>query len=244
MEKILYLNTMDVGKLVLNGVEKRYLIHTTPSLKEALIYLIDNPEVSMFVCDMDAENRICRKMIENLKHLNPILPIMLLNPGRSKISETELRQFNNNISIVNTLEQVKENIDNAMMNRRQFNRIIWPLSANFYTEKDIKYVETGLVLSLSAGGAFVKTTHFDIAKENLNRKIILEIKFEDFKFLVESIVLRVNEHSTGEMPAGFAAKFINISTATHSYIKRIVNDKILSSLMKVLNLLEEESVGN
>jgi Tfp pilus assembly protein PilZ len=102
------------------------------------------------------------------------------------------------------------------------------LSAIFYHEDNPAVSESGVVLSLSAGGAFVKTTNLSLLD---NEAVIIEIQFMDFKFLVEAKVVRINKELSQELPVGFAVEFTKISEATKRYIARLIKDRILSTLL-------------
>lgn len=236
MEKILYFNSDDNSNLDLTKLQNKYDLQIKKNIKDTFIYLINNPLVVAFATDLNDDKELTKKLLENIYHLNNMLSYIIVNTNNTPVDEKELKRYNDNAIVVNTADEIVNIVDSTSTNRREFNRIVWPLSTIFYEPSMQSSYETGLVLSISAGGAFVKVSSLELIEKIRNKNIMMEIVFEYFKFLVEASVLRVNSDVTSDISYGFAVKFVDVSEATHKCINTIVNNRILSFLMDALGI--------
>lgn len=228
MEKIVYLSTDGRYQLDLTPVRDQYGIFKTSQAKDALIYLIDNPETCVFIYDLVPSDEDNHRMLTTLYNLNSLMPFIGVQTIRSNRTEFDYKLYNENFILLDNPKKIAEVLSREQKNRRRFNRTVWPLSAIFYHEDNPAVSESGVVLSLSAGGAFIKTTNLSLLD---NETVIIEIQFMDFKFLVEAKVVRINKELSKDLPVGFAVEFIKISEATKRYIARLIKDRILSTLL-------------
>lgn len=228
MEKIVYFS--DDGKYYLDirTLRDKYEIHKTSRIKDAVIYLIDNPDTELFLCDLAVSDEENHRVLTLIANLNPVMPFIGVRTIKTNRSEFDYKLYNENFALIDSPDKIDDVLARERKNRRRFNRTVWPLSAIFYRVDNPNASESGVVLSLSVGGAYIKTTNLSLAKDE---ELIIEIQFMDFKFLVEGRVVRINKDLSGDLPVGFAVEFIKVSEATKHYIARLIDDRILSTLL-------------
>lgn len=233
MEKFVYYSP-DGEFLIKSKLDvNQYTVYFGSKLNDVLIYMINNPDTMLFLYDLNSDNEVNKKVMEGIYQLNALLPFIGVATENELVDEDRNIAFNRNYQTIRPLDDFNETLQSVQKNRRQYNRTEWPLSATFYLERDPKHSESGIVLSLSAGGAYVKTTNLGLVGDS---KLLMEIKFKDFKFFVEAYPIRVNRETIQGTSPGFAVEFANVSHATQKYIKSIINDRILSGLLDALNL--------
>lgn len=174
-------------------------------------------------------------LIQRVDNINPLVTKILLN-----VSETWREQNKDIIEkyhlevlepeneeehlllLVNTL------LDENQHERRRFNRIQWPLTASikagFHDEEEKKNV-----LSLSGGGAYIKSEEF-LPREG--DKLLIEINFKDFKFLTDCEVVWLNDRAQRkDLPRGFAIRFVDPTPSSQKIIDSIIRDRLMKTMM-------------
>jgi hypothetical protein len=235
MDKIIYLSSGDLFKSEIEKIKGGYQIFRARNLRDALIFLINNPDVGAIIYTVPSSTSIDKKTMEVLFHLNPLFPIIIAPKEAGKYDQTQLLEWNKNIILLESIDDIENVLHSTQKNRRKYNRVDWPLFATFYKNINSPSTETGKILSLSAGGSYIQTTNFDMV--DLNQPVYMEIHFRDFKFFVESTVVRINKTLSSEsLPPGFAVRFDNVSIATQTYINHIINDHLMMTLFKELDI--------
>ncbi|NPV00166.1 MAG: hypothetical protein HPY53_02175 [Brevinematales bacterium] len=235
MDKIIYLSSGDLFKSEIEKVKGGYQIFRARNLRDALIFLINNPEVGAIIYTVASSSLIDKKTMEVFFHLNPLFPVIIAQKETGKYDQNQLLEWNKNIILLGNIDELDNVLQSTQKNRRKYNRVDWPLFATFYKNINSSTTETGKILSLSAGGSYIQTTNFDMV--DLNQPVYMEIHFRDFKFFVESTVVRINRTLSSEsLPPGFAVRFDNVSIATQTYINHIINDHLMMTLFKELDI--------
>lgn len=228
MKKIILLRLNPTLALEYNFILKYYDVKIVNSLHDTVLTLLENPDISLLLIEPNKNTETVRKLCEKIHLLNPMMGIYLLKPLELPFQSDYMDE--NNIRVFPDFHEddVAAAIKSSMENRRNYNRIKWPLTVKYFKVKNMDHYFQGDVVSLSAGGVYVKADDLTLVQKNL--ALLLQISFNDFSFFVEGVVVRVLEKQSGEYPRGFSAEFVQVSQPTKAVIHRIVNDKIVTEL--------------
>ncbi|OQY40838.1 MAG: hypothetical protein B6229_00740 [Spirochaetaceae bacterium 4572_7] len=205
-------------------LERLINFHRVFNIKEALIYQIENPSINGIIYDSKTlENRDIQSSLKKSNTLNP----MILQFVLGDIELTGKLKANDSIFIIKNINDIHNVFTKHNSNRRESNRAYWPIQVNYH-KNDKSRGNWGLILSISVGGCFIKTEHFELGV--VGDMFIMDIHFNDFNFLVEGEVVRVQRIANMNSPQGFSIKFISPSVQTKDFIEEIINDKIISTL--------------
>jgi hypothetical protein len=219
MSKLLYLSEKQLVKNSSN-------VEIANSLKESILFFLNNHDTSGFVFDLKTDIEDNKKILLLINKFNPLLPVIILS--ENDIPDL-LKKWNSNIIGAKNFDEVIAN-RNIYINKRKFYRINWPLNIAYSYSYDMPNSSTGKILTLSLGGAYIITD--DIHNLETNQKLICRVEFSIFFLLVESSIIRIIDNHTSEIPMGFAVQFENITDATKKCINRIINDEVISVLSK------------
>lgn len=207
------------------------------NLEEALQTAVSDSSFHYFICRAQSVSE------ENLLFL--IKKIHTVNPQISKIiTEVSERWENENNDLCEkySLTLVSDEAGEESLlfainhvglrdskQRRQFNRIEWPLTVQIKPASGKGEPILKNILSVSGNGVFVKSEDYAPIKE---QTLILQIYFKDFKLLTEAKVVWVNDGKTrSDLPLGFAASFKNVTPSSQKVIDAIIKDKMLKNLL-------------
>lgn len=208
-------------------------INHVRSVKAAIIYQIEFPEIDAIIYDSNSLDH--RELILNLDKsllLNP----MVLQIITGEISLTNNLEQNSNIIQSDDYTEISKLIRNHNINRRKDNRATWPIQVNYHKKDEPEDSKWGMILSISVGGCFIRTEHLELGKKG--DIFVMNIHFEDFNFLVEGEVIRVQRIADMSSPQGFSIKFHSPTLQTKGFIEDIINNKILSTIFSDFNHLE------
>lgn len=225
MEKILYISLGSEKALDLKPFEEFYRMFYASSVKESVLMVLKTPEIVATLFDLSEDEEKNRKILSSLFQLNEMMPVFLTNSNDSEKYWVE----NPNLKVYQDLGDFAKQADRASMNRRRHTRVNWPLSTNYYTLENPDAVKKGEVLSLSAGGAFVRTE--EIPSEKVGDQFLYEILFQNEKCLLEGCVKRVEKTQTPETTVGFGVEFLNVGESTRDYLCSLIHHYVLSELL-------------
>lgn len=218
---------------LLNESRSQLEIHYVKSVKAAIIYQIECPEIDAIVYDADTIDH--RELLTNLEKslmINPLILQFLIGD----ISLPLKVETNKSIILINNINEVVKVISQHKINRRQSNRAKWPIQVKYHKKEDSENGKWGMILSISVGGCFIKTEHLELGKKG--DIFTLNIHFKDFNFLVEGEIVRIQRIADINSPQGFSIKFISPTPQTKEFIQEIINNKILSTIFSDFNHLE------
>lgn len=212
-------------------LEEVFEVNTVKSIKAAIIYQIEFPAIDAIIYDSDTmEHREILDSIEKINLLNPmILQLVIGSMELDNKSETMAE-------VLNDANKIIRRIESHGKNRRKSNRASWPINAKYHNHGKFDQRFKGVVLSISTSGCYIKTGHLDLGSPG--DKIDIEIFFEDFNFLVEGEIVRIQRIANLNSPQGFSVKFIDPTPQTKSFIDQIINNRILSMIFSDFNHLE------
>jgi len=231
MEKILYLHEGSEGLLHLEGLSEQYQILHARSLKEAAVKLLDIPSIIAFISDFSDDEEKNHKAMSIVFTLNEVMPFITTSPASLEPYWAD----NPNLKLAENTEAILPLLERAAKNRRLYARTNWPLVAHFYKAMSPEIARRGEMLSLSAGGAFIKINPVEDVFEGEN--YLVEISFQEEKCLLEGQVVRIRKTPLPDAPEGFAMEFVNMDDPTRDYLSGLVKHYILSRLL--LNFEEE-----
>lgn len=215
---------------------KEFKINHVKSVKAAIMYQIEFPDIDVIIYDSTTIEH--RELISNLEKcllLNPLI-LQIIN---GEISLTAKLENNENIIISSNFKEIGSLIKAHKLNRRHDNRATWPIKVNYHKKNEDIESRWGMILSISVGGCFIKTDYLELGKKG--DQFIMNIHFEDFNFLVEGEVVRVQRIANLSSPQGFSIKFHSPSPQTKGFIEEIINNKILSTIFSDFTHLEGSS---
>ncbi len=213
---------------MMQTVNADYHIHYASNLRDSVLFMVDNPDVSHLVFHFKGQGNEYQGTIRIIQEINNLLPIILVPQQNYEMVKNDFLQ-QPNVIVLGPGMDLSKILARTTPNRRRANRITWPLRATFYNADKPDLAETGQVISLSILGAYIKTPNLDLLTKE---KIMMEIAFTDFKFLVEGILRRINREMNQKTPLGFAVEFVHISPATSAYINSLINDKLIHALVE------------
>lgn len=206
----------------LNPLKKEFSVNYIRSIKAAIIYQIEFPAIDGIIYDSDSlDHREILDSIEKIKLLNPLVLQVVLG-------DLQLENENHQLVKDDNLDSIIRRISNHSKNRRESNRATWPIRAVYHNSNSFDKKYTGVVLSISIGGCFLKTEHLDLGKPG--DKVDMEILFDEFNFLVEGEIVRTQRIADLTSPQGFSIRFLEPSPQTKKYIEQIINNRILSMI--------------
>lgn len=212
----------------MQSVTSEYQIHFSANLRDSVLFMVDNPDVSHLVFHFKGQGTEYQNIVRIIQEINSLLPIILVpQQNYDQVKNDFLNQPN--IIVLGQNMDLSKVLARTLPNRRRANRVTWPLRASFYNASNPDLMETGQIISLSILGAYIKTPNLDLLNQ---QNIMMEIAFTDFKFLVEGVIKRINREMNQRMPLGFAVEFVHISPATSAYINSLINDKLLNALIE------------
>jgi hypothetical protein len=233
MDKIIYYSEQNNNIKEIKGV----LIEKTINLRQTIMFFLNNQDASGFIFDIQKSIEDNKKVLQLINKFNPGIPVIIIADEKETFNIEEYKKWNQNILWAKNFDEVSI-VYKPFINKRKFYRINWPLNIEFSETFELKNSLKGKILTLSVGGAYVKSN--DTAGLKKDMKLICRLEFSLFYFLVESKVVRVINTEADEMnPAGFAVQFFNISEATKNCINRVINDEVVSTLFSELNIALE-----
>ena len=97
MEKIIYLSSGDLFKAEIEKIKGGFQIFRARNLRDALIFLINNPEVGAILYTVTSSSQIDKKTMEVLAQLNPLLPIVIIQKEVGKFNQKQLMEWNGGV---------------------------------------------------------------------------------------------------------------------------------------------------
>lgn len=213
----------------------RYLIQNSKfdvslvhNAKDMILSLLESPMTNMLVIESISFDVSLVEICEKINILNPLLSISIL---RDSVSVGEEKNFTlYNVTFISNDENDKllSLLNKNTSNRRQHNRVKWPLFVKYSLSREMQPLHVGDAISFSAGGTYVRSEH--VKDLEVNKMLYMKIVFQDFSFFAEASIVTVNKHKTDHFPKGFSVQFVDVSNATSNAINRIVNDRLFSDL--------------
>ncbi len=214
------------GLIQVNREERE--LYFADSESDAFIYHIEHPAAdSYMVYSQGLSPSEIRLIIQHIHYLDPMIPVLIV--GAAAFDSSEFRN-NKNIYLVEKNQEISAVLKDLPENHRSGNRAEWPVNVDYSIQKEPGIKHGGIILSISSTGCFARTKNVPENGETLE----LTIRFRDFNFFTEGVVVRINMGKNLQ-PDGFAAEFHNTSLQTKKCIQDIINEKILSGLMDKLN---------
>lgn len=223
----------DLKSLSSTGFE----INHVKSVKAAIIYQIEFPEIDAIIYDSNSIDH--RDIVNNLEKSQLLNP-MVLQFVVGNIELTTRLENNSKIVVIDNIPDIFSHIKSNSINRRQDNRATWPIRVSYHNSDEPNLIKSGMILSISVGGCFIKTDYLELGKKG--DLFVLNVNFEDFNFLVEGEVVRVQRIANMSSPQGFSIKFHTPTPQTKGYIEEIINNKILSTIFSDFNHLEGSTI--
>ena len=232
IEQILYLSILKKPLLKYKIEKNKSNIKLVTTIKDAIFFLIDKPMTSLFIYDLQDDNNHNIQIISIINMLNSALPIIGLT-NQKLLKENPFKNIHNSFTLLMQKDISFNKISKiTKINPRRHNRINWPLPARIYLNDSTDKFLDGETICLSLGGAYIKTHKQNIKK---NQKVLLELKFETFKFLTEAEIILVEQTKKGSDTGGFSVQFEHLTEVSSDYIESIINNKIMSKIFKSLN---------
>lgn len=199
-------------------------IYKINSLREMVIHVIHNFNVSGIICDISNKEDDIIESMEVIWSISPYVYFILFQTGNYKSDFLKINK--DKIIYIQSLEDIESLQQFTPAYLRKFHRIDWPLKVNCAYDSEFKNAIPGKILSLSAGGALVEVNPQFTAHKGNN--IYLMIEFKEFKLYVESTVVR-SDLMSGMIK--FAAEFHHVSKITQNCIDTIIKDKLAKRLL-------------
>jgi len=193
--------------------------------KDAYLYQLDNVQVDSYILDMSLKGKEIEEIGSRIHYLNALVHIYILRERLISAPDSPV----DNLSVLDNPGDITKAIKEIPEDQRSFNRAYWPIHSEYWFSDSPRLRYQGIVLSISAGGCFIRTDH-----SQPERSIMMYIHFREFRFLVEGEVLRTRTPQEGA--PGLAIKFKNISPQTDKFIEEIINEKILTRLMEKMDI--------
>lgn len=184
---------------------------------ESLSFIIENVSIDSIVLDgrlFSLETMVSYR--EQIRFLNPQIKVILLSE-KSLTPPEETECFRPD-------EDWKAALERIPGDKRRSHRVQWPVRATFWSSADPRHVSSGIVLSLSKGGCYIRTPR---ASDSL-MNIVMNIRFKTFDFMVDGVVRRRKKDNNTD---GLGIEFAHVSPATEDYIGEIINEKILGTIL-------------
>ncbi len=207
---------------------ENYRLHRLKKIRNIVLKLIENNNINFIICDPDNSEKSNIELIETAVSLNPALTVILFR--KNKITEVTCNNTECRTMFIEKMEEIKRIEDFRPEHLRNFKRINWPLSVKYSHSPEMGNPDSGKLISLSAGGAYIETKELDIISPG--SKIFIEIEFKQFNFYADASILRINHiHQQPEKNKGFAVEFQNVTQATQNCIDSIIKDKLAQKLL-------------
>lgn len=192
--------------------------------KDAYLNHIESTGVDSYILNCRDRNVAeIKEMIRHIHYLNAIITIILFD-GDYGIFEPLVR--GSNIHLAKDRREIGEHLKSIDRTGRTSNRIQWPLKAEFWKKSEKGDTrEKALVTSISSGGCFLKTEKLSGLEKGSRLTILFH--FRNFDFLSEGLIVRLPRD-------GMAMEFRDVSPQTGKYIQEIINEKILSEIMQMI----------
>lgn len=211
-----------------NKIDSKRELYRATQISDSFIYHLNNQEVDSYIIDYNSYSiDKTSKLIEQFLYLNHLINIAIYKPdalGKTRFNNSENVYLLYNNEFNSFFNQIDPN-------NRLFNRVNWPLLAEVRRNSTSSIVYKGMVLSISAGGCFIKLDEEFRVSEN--EVVIITLRFKQFCFLTEGITRRVKKLRNSTIN-GIAFEFKDVSTQTSKYIKEIIDEEILSEIMEAV----------
>lgn len=207
----------------LNEISKNRELFYTDSQKEAYLYHIEQAGIDSYIINCEDRSIVdIKAMIRHIHYLNAIITIILF---KADYGVFQPLLSSGNIFIADDRKDIEAHLNEVSRKGRSSNRIQWPLRAEYWIGNGSdNNREKAMVTSISSGGCFLKT---DSDTKNVGEHLSLLFHFRNFDFYADAIIVR-----TGE---GMALEFKEVSPQTERYIQEIIDEKILSEIMQMIN---------
>lgn len=197
--------------------------HYVDNQKDAYLYHIEEAGIDSYIINCEEHSIVdIKSMIRHIHYLNAIITIILY---KAEYGVFEPLLTSGNISMAADKKEIGEILKGISGKSRSSNRIQWPLRAEYWqgsSEKATRHKT--MVTSISSGGCFLKT---EVEIKDVGEHLSLLFHFRNFDFYADGIVVR-----TGR---GMALEFKEVSPQTERYIQEIIDEKILSEIMSMIN---------
>jgi len=198
------------------------------SEKTAYLRHLGNPDVDSYMLDSSlGDEADLASIIERIHYLNALVSVLV------SVEEEEMFQRLEKLPSVRVLsdpQNILKYFKDLPANRRKHHRVQWPVEVRYKRADKGRQKKKGDLLSISSGGCFVRTDE-SFEKEEL---LDLFIFFKDFNFQARGRVVRVQDECAAQQ-RGIALEFQDVSLLSRRYIQAIIDERILSSIMKQIS---------
>ncbi len=234
MIKILYYSSGN-ERLTENFNKEKFRIFEMKTLKDLIIFLLNNYDVQAFISEFHESVESRRTILEILFNFNEFLPVYFID--RENQDRASYHKIHPGIKFVRSIDEIFVHFE-PYSNKRKYYRINWPLNAIIADSIESlsgRASRKGQIVSLSLGGAYINVSDFKNVRPS--SEIALRIIFANFTFLVNAKVIRIagNSNEYQSKSAGIAVEFHDVTDATKKFLNTIINDRVISMLFRELN---------
>ncbi len=220
---------LESERRVFENIKNRRKMFFTDNQKDAFMYHIDHVNVDSYIINPSGMNTgKVKSMIEQIKYLNALITIIIYKPTFEFPS-----QFTNdrNVILIKSGHEIPSHLNEISNINRNSNRVHWPLQVNYWKPENREMtLKKAKVLSVSSSGCFIGTNTQQVYKTDDPVSIIFT--FKGFDFYSDGTVVRLEGTETST--TGMAIAFKEVSHQTQAFITKIIDEKILSDIMKTI----------